>query len=158
MTSPNNMDWGALLGKLFGARKSDEEILRQLEAADQEIQQVVAAAMAVYAELGHGYVVGVYRDALAIECGERGIPCERNVPIHVRYRGYELDTGFAADFVCRGNILVIVRSAAYLDRPDDLELINHLKATGYRRGLTLNFGLERLEFRRIVGPAPAAGD
>lgn len=158
MTAPNNMDWGALLGKVFGTAKSDAEILRQLEAADREIEQVVAAAMAAYAELGHGYVLGVYRDALAIECGERGIPFQRNVPVHVRYKGHDLDTGFAADFVCHGDILVVVKSADALDRPDDLELINHLKATGYRRGLTLNFGLHRLDFRRIVGPAPAAGD
>lgn len=157
MTSPNNMDWGALLGKVFGNRKSDEEILRQLEITDAQIQQIVAAAMAVYAELGHGYVLGVYRDALAIECGERGIPFERNVPIHVHYRGHNLDTGFAADFVCHGDILVIVKSVDALGRPEDMELINHLKATGYRRGLMLNFGLDRMEFRRVVGPAPAAG-
>jgi len=153
MTSPNNFDWGALLGRVFGASKSDDEILKLLAAADPEIEQVVAAAMAVYHELGHGYVAGVYRDALAIECGERAIPFARNVPVHVRYKGHDLETGFAADFVCHSDILTIVKTVDALDKPDDLELINHLKATGYRRGLMLNFGLQRLEFRRIVGPA-----
>jgi len=155
MSSPNNIDWAALVGKVLGTAKSDEEILKQLAAADPEIEQVVAAAMAVYNELGHGYVAGVYRDALAIECEERDIPYARDVPVRVHYRGHDLDTGFAADFVCRGDILTIVKTVEHLDKPDDLELINHLKATGYRRGLTLNFGLQRLEFRRIVGPASA---
>lgn len=153
MTSPNNMDWMGLLGRVFGNRKTDEEILKLLEAADPELQRLVAAGMAVYGELGHGYVLGVYRDALAIECDERDLPYERNVPVLVHYRGRKLSTGFAADFVCCRDILVIVKSVEALDRPDDMELINHLKATGYRRGLMLNFGLERMEFRRIVAPS-----
>lgn len=156
MGSPNNFDWGALLGRVFGSARPEEEILRQLAATDPEIEQVVAAGMAVYGELGHGYVPGVYRDALAIECEERGIPFARNVPVHVRYRGHAIDSGFQADFVCHGDILAIVKTVDALDKPDDLELINHLKATGYRRGLTLNFGLQRFEFRRIVGPAKPA--
>ena len=155
MTSANNFDWGSLLGKVFGTTKSEEEILAQLHAADPEIEQVVGAAMAVYRELGHGYVVGVYRDALAIECESASIPYQRDVPVHVHYKGHDLKTDYAADFVCRGDILVIVKTVDALDKPDDLELINHLKATGYRRGLMLNFGLDRLEFRRIVGPARA---
>lgn len=156
MSAPNNFDWGGLFGKVFGANRTDEETLKLLEAADPEIEQVVAGAMAVYSELGHGYVVGVYRDALAIELDERAIPYERNVPVHVHYKGHDLDTGFAAEFVCHGDILVVIKTVDMLDKPHDLELINHLKATGYRRGLMLNFGLERLEFRRIVGPAQAA--
>ena len=155
MTSPDNMDWSGLLARVFGTRKSDSEILQLLEAVDEEIQRVVAAAMAVYGELGHGYVVGVYRDALAIECDERSVPYRRNVPVLVKYKGHDLHTGYAADLVCCGDILVLVKSTDALSRVDDMELINHLKATGYRRGLTLNFGLERLEFRRIVGPANA---
>jgi len=156
MSSPNNFDWGALLSRVFGTSKTDEEILRQLAAADVEIEGVVASAMDVYNELGHGYVVGVYRDALAIECAARAIPWARDVPVHVNYKGRELETGYSADFVCHGDILVIVKTVDGLDKPDDLELINHLKATGYRRGLMLNFGLRRLEFRRIVGPDRSA--
>jgi GxxExxY protein len=75
------------------------------------------------------------------------------VPVHVHYKGHDLDTGYAADLVCRDDILIILKTVDQLDKPDDLELISHLKSTGYRRGLMLNFGLERLEFRRIVGPA-----
>lgn len=153
MTAPNNFDWGALLGKVFGSTKSEEEVLAMLHEADPEIEAVVEAAMAVYRELGHGYVVGVYRDALAIECDERAIPYKRDVPVHVHYKGHDLDTGYAADMVCHDDILIIIKTVDQLDKPDDLELISHLKATGYRRGLMLNFGLERLEFRRIVGPS-----
>jgi GxxExxY protein len=153
MTSPNNFDWGALFGKVLGFSKSDEDILAQLAEADTEIKEVVAAAMAVYNELGHGYVVGIYRDALAIECDERNIPYGRDIPITVHYRGHDLDSGYTADFVCCEDILIVVKVVEALDKPDDMELINHLKATGYRRGLMLNFGLKRLEFRRIVGPA-----
>ncbi len=73
----------------------------------------------------------------------------------MNYKGHNLDSGFTADFVCCGDVLVVIKVVDALDKPDDLELINHLKATGYRRGLMLNFGLNRLEFRRIVGPAEA---
>jgi len=153
MSSPNNFDWGALLGKVFGNNKTDEEILAQLHEADPDIEQVVEAAMAVYHELGHGYVVGIYRDALAIECEARAIPYQRDVPITVRYRVHQIDSGHTADFVCHEDILIVSKVVEALDKPDDMELISHLKATGYRRGLMLNFGLKRLEFRRIVGPA-----
>ena len=156
MASPNNFDWGELLGKVFNPSKSDEQILAQLHEADTDIEQIVGAAMAVYQELGHGYVVNIYRDALAIECATRAIPYQQNVPVTVHYKGHDLDSGYAADFVCHGDILIVAKVVEKLDKPDDMELINHLKATGYRRGLMLNFGLKRLEFRRIVGPEPSA--
>ena len=78
--------------------------------------------MAVYNELGHGYVVGIYRDALAIECDERNIPYGRDIPITVHYRGHDLDSGYTADFVCCEDILIVVKVVEALDKPDDMEL------------------------------------
>jgi len=33
---------------------------------------------------------------------------------------------------------------------DDSQVINYLKATGYKLGLLINFGAESLEYKRLV--------
>ena len=55
-----------------------------------------------------------------------------------------------ADFICFNTVIVETKAIAQLTNADDAQLINQLKATGFHRGLLLNFGAPSLEHRRLV--------
>ncbi len=54
------------------------------------------------------------------------------------------------DFVCFEDFLVETKAITNLTRADDAQLLNELKATGFQRGLLLNFGSPSLEYKRLV--------
>ena len=120
---------------------------------DPQTYAVIGAAMAVHGHMGHGFLESVYQEALGIELESAGIPCEREVPIEIEYRGNVLSSSYRADLICYGDIIVEVKALGALNKAHCAQVINYLQATGYRRGLLINFGAPRLEWKRLVhGP------
>jgi GxxExxY protein len=70
-------------------------------------------------------------------------------PIRVLYDG-QIVGEFAADLLVNGALLVELRAAKALDDIHLAQCLNHLKATGLRTCLLLNFGKPSLEIKRIV--------
>jgi GxxExxY protein len=144
------------LQRVFGGPETPDEILEHLRREAPEFHPIVGAAMAVWDELQFGYLPTVYAQALAVELQEWGVGFVRDAPIALHYRGVALDTGHTADFVCNGDILLIVKSQPVFLPQDDAQLISQLKAAGFRRGLSLNFAPHKLDFKRVVA-SPGAG-
>jgi GxxExxY protein len=117
---------------------------------DPESYAVIGAAMEVHRELGHGFLEAVYQTALALEFQERGIPFKAEVALPVRYKGKLLTCSYRADFVCFEDLLVETKAISQLTKSDDAQLLNELKATGFHRGLLINFGAPSLEYQRLV--------
>jgi GxxExxY protein len=117
---------------------------------DPQTYTIIGAAMEVHRELGHGFLELVYQTALALEFQTRGIPYSAEVPLPVKYKEKLLTCAYRADFVCFENIVVETKAIARLTSADDAQLINELKATGFHRGILLNFGAPSLEHRRLV--------
>ena len=55
---------------------------------DELAPKVIGAAIEVHRHLGPGYLESVYEEAVAIECGLRDIPFERQVPVSLDYKGH----------------------------------------------------------------------
>jgi GxxExxY protein len=121
---------------------------------DPQSHAIIGAAMEVHRELGRGFLELVYQTALALEFQERRIPFKAEVALPVTYKGKLLTCGYRADFVCFEDFLVEIKAIARLTTADDAQLLNELKATGYQRGLLLNFGGRSLEVKRFVRTLP----
>jgi GxxExxY protein len=121
---------------------------------DPQSHAVIGAAMEVHRELGRGFLELVYQTALALEFYDRRIPFKAEVALPVRYKGRLLTCGYRADFVCFEDFLVEIKAISKLTTADDAQLLNELKATGYQRGLLLNFGARSLEVKRLVRTLP----
>jgi len=122
----------------------------QKKDRDPQTYAVIGAAMEVHRQLGHGFLEAVYQEALAIELTAQKIPFQREVILPIRYRGQLLQCGYRADFICYGEIVIELKAINQLTGVDDAQVINELKATGFNRGLLLNFGSTSLEYKRLV--------
>lgn len=117
---------------------------------DAETYAVIGAAMAVHAELGHGFLEPVYQAALERELLSQGIPFSREVEIPVSYKGRPLEVSYRADFVCFGRVVVELKALQKLSGVEESQVLNYLKATGLEKGLLINFGAPSLQHKRYI--------
>jgi GxxExxY protein len=72
------------------------------------------------------------------------------VEVPVFYKGQRLQSFYLADFVCFERLIVEAKAIKSLTDIDRAQTINYLKATGYDRGLLMNFGAPSLQYERVV--------
>ncbi len=106
--------------------------------------------MAVHQELGHGFLEAVYQEAFEIELGLQGILFGREVALPIEYKGVRLKKQYYADFICYNKIIVETKALNGLDTAHESQLLNYLKATGFKLGLLINFGSSSLQYKRMV--------
>ena len=70
--------------------------------------------------------------------------------MRIKYRDIYLDKQYIADFICYDKIIVELKAVSSLTGEHYAQVINYLKATGYKLGLLVNFGTKSLEYKRLV--------
>jgi GxxExxY protein len=111
---------------------------------DRESEAIIAAAIEVHRILGPGLLESAYKECLAMEFTERGIPFEREVPIPVVYKGIRLPVAaYRMDFVVYG-IAVEIKAQETVIPLHRSQLLTYIRLGEYGRGLLLNFGATRL--------------
>jgi GxxExxY protein len=111
---------------------------------DRWSRPVIAAATEVHRVLGPGLLESVYRLALAQEMRERGIPFEQEKTVPIRYRGLVLVTGLQIDLLVANELIVEPLSADTITDWHRARLLTHLRFTGCRRGILINFNVADL--------------
>jgi GxxExxY protein len=115
---------------------------------DQELtEKIIGCAMKVHSTLGPGFLESVYQKALAHELGKAGLKVECEKPITVQYDDVPVGD-FSADMLVEDRVMLELKANQALAPANEVQLVNYLTATGIEIGLLLNFGAERLEFKR----------
>lgn len=117
---------------------------------DVQTYAIIGAAMVVHRELGHGFLESVYHEALAIEFTNQGVPFKHEVEIPVFYKGRPLSSTYRADFICFDDIIVELKAMPAISGKEKAQILNYLKASGFNRGLLLNFGTTSLQYERFI--------
>ncbi len=105
----------------------------------REVYLIQGAVFEVYRAKGAGFLEAVYQECLEIEFEERGIPFVAVPPLRLEYRGRQLKTRYAPDFICFGAIVVELKAVREIAPEHRAQLINYLRATELRLGLLVNF-------------------
>ncbi len=117
---------------------------------DQRTYAIIGAAMEVHRELGGGFLEPVYQEALELELTLRKIAFLSQPQVAVVYKGRRLNKSYQPDLICFDEIIVELKALSKLSGTEEAQMINYLKATGYKVGLLINFGGSSLEYRRFV--------
>src|SRR4051812_30451999 len=113
--------------------------------------QIIGAAMDVHSQLKSGFLEAVYQEAMELEFTARSIPFEPLKRLRIHYKGQLLNCEYVADFVCFGQISVEIKALDLLTTKEEAQLLNYLKATGFKLGLLLNFGAHHeVQWKRMV--------
>jgi GxxExxY protein len=112
-------------------------------------QKIIGSAFEVYKHLGYGYLEKVYQRAMQVELLQRGLEAQLEHPIQIRYKGVIVGD-YAADLFVEDKVMVELKVAADYCKADEAQLINELVSTGVKVGLLINFGRERVDFKRLA--------
>lgn len=112
-------------------------------------EQIIGSAFEVHNILGYGFLEKVYKNAMQVELIKRGFPCQTESPIKVRYKQVVVGEYFADLFVSE-KVMVELKVAKEYNSADEAQLLNELKATEVKVGLLINFGKDKVEFKRMV--------
>ena len=108
------------------------------------------AIFEVHNALGPGYLEEVYQNALEEELKLRAIPFVAKKPLHVFYKNRECGL-YMPDIICYDKIILELKAAESLHAKHTAQLINYLRATGYKLGLLVNFNaFPKVDIRRYV--------
>ena len=109
--------------------------------------QVIGAAMKVHSTLGPGFLESVYQNALIWKLQKLGLKVDSQRPITVHYDGQVMGV-FAAGLLVNDSLMLELKANQLVAKAHEVQLVNYLVATGIDEGLLLNFGAERLEYKR----------
>lgn len=116
----------------------------------EECFQIVGLSMKVHNILGKGFKEIVYKDALEIELKRNNIVHKREAPFYILYEDHILAHEFVADFFVFDSVIVEEKSTSIIHADTFRQTLNYLKASEIKLGIIINFGCDRLQFKRIV--------
>ena len=117
----------------------------------KESYAIIGASFEVYNEKGCGFLEPVYRECLAIEFEQQGIPAISKPSLTLSYRGRILMQTYEPDFICFGKIVLELKTVSGLADEHRAQMLNYLHATGFDLRLLANFGhYPQLEYQRIA--------
>ena len=109
--------------------------------------QVIGGAMKVHSALGPGFFESLYQNASIWELQKSGLKVDAQKAITVHYDGQVVGF-FTADLLVNDSLILELKANQLVAKAHEVQLVNYLVATGIDEGLLLNFGAERLEYKR----------
>jgi GxxExxY protein len=112
-------------------------------------KRIIGCALTVANTLGSGFLEKVYENALTYEVRKAGMAVVQQRGITVTYDGTTVGEYFV-DLLVEEAVLVELKTVRALDNAHRAKCMNYLRATGMHLCLLMNFGMPRLEVRRVV--------
>jgi len=101
--------------------------------------------MKVHSALGPGLLESAYEACMAHELRKAGFKVMRQVGLPLVYDGVELDVGYRVDLLVEDRVIVELKSVEKMIPVYDAQIISHLRLSGKRVGLLINFHVVKLK-------------
>ena len=120
-----------------------------VDELNQKTETNIGCAFRVSNSLGSGFLEKVYENALAHECRKVGLVVEQQWGVAVLYDGVIVGEYFA-DLLINESIIVELKVARTIDDIHLAQCLNYLRASGFRICLLFNFGVPKVQVKRVV--------
>ena len=114
-------------------------------------EKIIGCCFEVMKELGSGFLENVYKNALFIVMKHKGLNVIAEQSFEIIFRNLKIGK-YVADLIIENLIIVELKCCKTLLPEHQAQLINYLKASELPVGLLVNFGNQKLEYKRLHHP------
>jgi GxxExxY protein len=114
-------------------------------------RRVIGAAMHVYNKLGSGFNEALYDRAMCVALDMQQLGFESQKSVEIFFEGASVGL-YYLDFLVEGKVVVELKALPELNSSHLAQTITYLTGTGCQVGLLINFGTNKLEWRRVFPP------
>ena len=114
---------------------------------DQLITEIIECAKRIRRQLGPGFLEKVYKNAMVVELRKLNLNFETEKLIQVLYDGIVVGE-YRTDIIVDGKLILELKATQDLSIANEVQLVNYLTSTQIDDGLLINFGSDKLLFKR----------
>ena len=114
---------------------------------DQLITEIIECAKRIRRQLGPGFLEQVYKNAMVVELRKLKLNFETEKLIQVLYDGIVVGE-YRTDIIVEGKLILELKATQDLSIANEVQLVNYLTSTQIDDGLLINFGADKLQFKR----------
>ena len=115
--------------------------------ADQLITEIIECVKRIRRQLGPGFLEKVYKNAMVVELRKLKLNFETEKLIQVLYDGIVVGE-YRTDIIVEGKLILELKATQDLSIANEVQLVNYLTSTQIDDGLLINFGADKLQFKR----------
>ena len=115
--------------------------------ADQLISEIIECAKRIRRQLGPGFLEKVPKNSMIVELRKLKLTYEAEKLIQVLYDGIVVGE-YRTDIIVEGRLILELKATQDLSIANEVQLVNYLTSTGIDDGLLINFGSDKLQFKR----------
>ncbi len=104
----------------------------------EEFFKIKEACIEVRKELGNGFLEKVYENSLKLELEAKCFATESQKKLVVKYKNNSVGE-YIVDLVLDEKIIIELKTTNSLTDIHKAQILNYLKATGYKLGILINF-------------------
>lgn len=101
--------------------------------------RIIGLAMRVHSRLGPGLLESVYHHCLCHELSRADIPFNQQVRLPIHYDNIEIESGYRADIVVRGEVILELKAVELVSPLHEAQLLTYMRLSSCRAGLLINF-------------------
>ena len=114
---------------------------------DQLITEIIECAKRIRRQHGLGFLEKVYKNAMVVELRKLKLNFETEKLIQVLYDGIVVGE-YRTDIIVEGKLILELKATQDLSIANEVQLVNYLTSTQIDDGLLINFGSDKLLFKR----------
>ncbi len=126
--------------------KEEKELLHSVLT-----RKIIQCCFEVMKELGAGFLENVYKNALNVTLKQKGMNVLAEQKYEIVFRRHKIGK-YIADLMVDNLVIVELKCCTFLQPEHLAQVINYLKASGLPVGLLINFGNQKLEYKRLHHP------
>lgn len=115
-----------------------------MEEINKITEKIIGCAIEVHRHLGPGLLENIYEEALCVELGIQGIHYQRQVIVHVDYKGRVIGE-YRLDLLVEDTVVVELKSVERHEPVFEAQILTYLRVTSKKVGLLINFNSKLLK-------------